>query len=366
MQFAPPTFGRKPLKTEAFMQFEYKETKQMKGYVLNGIRKVELKPNLDHGKCGDDQVLIKNLVASICGGDIAAYKFGGANYHMPDGHEFGHEMVSEIVEVGKDVTDLKVGQRVYPYPMTAKLDPYGSAALGGFSEYVMIDKARKDYNLYLVDDSISDKVASLVEPFTIAFHAANRSGGQAGQSAVVFGAGTIGVSAAIGLKSKGLDKVMVIDQSALRLDICKQLGFAVVNTKDADWKKQIIAYFGPARGMTGETPKVDVLLDAIGADALFPDIMSLASFHATVCVVGVHHDPVPIDLRNVTYGGLNIYGSGGYTPVEVVEVINVMKSKKFDIEKMITHVCKFDDFPEAIEMACDTEKTLKVIIDYSL
>lgn len=119
---------------------------------------------------------------------------------MTVGGEFGHETISRVVKVGKNVKDFQVGERVYPYPRYAKDDTKRAGTIGGFSEYILIPNAKRNHSLYAVDARISDKLASLIEPFTVGCRAARRgmipdaNGSKryiAEQNVVVFGCGTI-------------------------------------------------------------------------------------------------------------------------------------------------------------------------------
>lgn len=85
--------------------------------------------------CGDNDVLIRNLYSSICGTDAAVFRHGPGTGHRVDiGGEFGHETVSRVAAVGKNVTDFAVGERVYP--LYAKGDTRRAGTIGGFSEYI--------------------------------------------------------------------------------------------------------------------------------------------------------------------------------------------------------------------------------------
>lgn len=75
--------------------------------------------------------------------------------------------------------------------------------VGGFSEYVLILNAKLNEQVYSIPEQISSKTACLIEPFTVGFRAARWSFPRKGENAVVFGAGTIGIAAAIGLKFFG-------------------------------------------------------------------------------------------------------------------------------------------------------------------
>ena len=117
---------------------------------------------------------------------------GPQAHRISPGSEFGHEVVSEIAALGRSVKGFEIGQRVYPYPLLARGDTSRAGTLGGFSEYILVPDCELNRQLYAVSDKISSKTASLIEPFTVAHRAAGRAQPQIGETALVFGAGTIG------------------------------------------------------------------------------------------------------------------------------------------------------------------------------
>ena len=89
---------------------------------------------------GCNDIVIKNIYSSICGTDVAVYTKGpGLGHKIDIGGEFGHEMISEVVQVGENVKDIHVGDRVYPYPLLAKGDTRRAGTIGGFSEYLLMN-----------------------------------------------------------------------------------------------------------------------------------------------------------------------------------------------------------------------------------
>lgn len=104
---------------------------------------------------GDNDVLVQNIYSSICGTDVAVFIHGPNTGHKVDvGGEFGHETISRVVQVGKNISDFAVGDRVYPYPLYAKNDTKRAGTIGGFSQYMLIPEARKYHSLYPVDERI--------------------------------------------------------------------------------------------------------------------------------------------------------------------------------------------------------------------
>lgn len=298
----------------------------MKVALYNGQRNILLtEKEMPHA--GDNDVVIKNIYSSICGTDVAVYLHGPNTGHKVDlGGEFGHEMVSQVVEVGKNVKDIQVGDRVYPYPLLAKDDTKRAGTIGGFSEYILLPHCQLNRSVYKVSNQISDKVASLIEPFTVGCRAARSSEPKKGENAVVFGAGTIGIAAAISLKYFGCDKVMVVDISDYRLNIVKELGFDTCNSDYENLYEKAIQYFGSAPSLNGPTANVDIYIDAAGADSILDTYEKMGKIISRMVVVAVKSGKRPVDILHMTYAQQAIIGSGGYFPEDVKDVMNIMES----------------------------------------
>lgn len=341
----------------------------MKAGIYLGKENVEIR-ELPLPKVGDNDVLIKNIYSSICGTDVAVFNHGPNTGHkISVGGEFGHETVSRVVKVGKNVTGFSVGERVYPYPRYAKNDTKRAGTIGGFSEYILVPNAKRSHSLYAVDERISDKLASLIEPFTVGCRAARRGmipcgkdGYVKGQSAIVFGCGTIGIAAAIAFKYFGMDKVMVCDRSEYRLDIARKLGFAVCNTATEDLKESSERYFGSAASISGNTADIDCWLDAAGAESILDDFIRLGKIDSRFVSVAVNNVQRTLDLLHMTYAQQSIIGSGGYMPEDVYDVQSMMASGKWSIEDMITHEFSLDELSKAIRTAGDVEHSGNVVI----
>ena len=336
----------------------------MRAAIYNGQKNILL-TELDTPVAGDNDIVIRNLYASICGTDVAVYLHGPNTGHkITVGGEFGHEMVSEVVRTGKNVRGIHVGDRVYPYPRLAKGDPRRAGTVGGFSEYVLIPNAKCNEQIYLVPDQISSRTACLIEPFTVGFRAARRSGPKSGEHAIVFGAGTIGIAAAIGLKYFGCDKVMLCDGSDFRLEKAKALGFGICNNSREDLKAAAMEYFGSALSRYGPTGDVDIYIDAAGAQSVLETYQAIGKIESRMVVVAVAAGKRPIDVLEMTYSQHALIGSGGYLPEDVQAVLAGMASGTWDIESIITNEYPWEQLPQAIEKASHVEEALNVIIRY--
>lgn len=319
----------------------------------------------DRPRVGPHDVLIKNINASICGTDVAVFQHGpGTGHKISVGEKFGHEMVSEVVEVGSENTDFKVGQRVYPYPVYAAGDPRKAGMLGGFTEYLLIKNAKLNHDLYLVPDELSNEVAAMTEPFTVATRAVKRTYPQEGKSACVYGAGTIGLGAALALQHFGCKKVMVVDHSNYRLKIASKLDFETVNSAREDLKKKQLNFFGQGMSLQGTEPKVDIFIDAVDNSEILQNYLDSTIVDSRMVLVGVDNQIKEIDLLKMTFASQSLIGSGGYRPDDVETVFNIFRENKDNIGKMVTKVEPWENLVDAIKLASDPYRSLNVQVKY--
>lgn len=335
----------------------------MRTALYQGKERIEL-TQVSKPKVGPNDVLIKNINASICGSDIAVYKHGtGTGHKISIGEKFGHEMVSEVAEVGSEVKDFKIGQRVYPYPVFAADSSQKAGTLGGFTEYLLIKNAKLNHNLYLVPEELSNEVAALTEPFTVATRAVKRAHPKAGENAYVLGAGTIGLAAAFVLRHFGC-KVMIADRSDYRLDLAKSFGFGVVNTLKENVKQTQLDYFGKGYSLKENQPNINITIDAIGIPDFLQDFLDSQIIDSRFVMVGVDNNPKDINLLGMIFASQSLIGSGGYRPSDVATVFDILKENQKDISKMVTKVYPWEDLVSAIKNAADPEKVMNIQIKY--
>lgn len=336
----------------------------MKAGIYLGRENIEIR-ELDMPEVGENDVLIQNIYSSICGTDVAVYTKGtGTGHKITVGMEFGHETISRVYAVGKNITEFKVGQRVYPYPRFAKNDTKRAGTIGGFSEFILIPEAKLNHSLYFVPDTISDKTACLIEPFTVGCRAARRSNPAKNENAVVFGCGTIGIAAAIALKYFGIQKVMLADISGFRLNIAKDMGFAICNIAEQDFCDTAVSYFGKADGLSGTTCDIDIFIDAAGAENILDTFMQHGKIGSRFVSVAVNNAVRSLDLLHITYAQKSIIGSGGYMPEDVADVLKIMESGTWNIESIISHEFSLNNISEAIETAAQSDSAFNVVIKF--
>ncbi|MDH6368647.1 2-desacetyl-2-hydroxyethyl bacteriochlorophyllide A dehydrogenase [Paenibacillus sp. PastF-3] len=313
---------------------------------------------------GAKDALIRILAGGICGTDINIVK-AGSEMGIRFGSEFGHEMFGEIVELGSDAeSDLKVGMRVGVNPITAKrAGRRYSLEVGAFSQYVLIEDAALNYNLYEFDDSVSATEAVLMEPMSVGFHGAFSVLPKLGEKIVVLGAGPIGLSAAAGLIGEGIKDVCVVDIDNWRLDKAKELGALTFNTSTETLAEGLIKHFGEVNVYGVSVPNVDAFVDAAGAPILFEQVMQIVKPQVRIAIIAVYKNEVPISLAQVMSKEVNIVGASGYTHEDIVKVIEHINDKKTNISTMVTQTYKLEDIQAAFDKAIAAKETIKVIVD---
>ena len=236
----------------------------MKALVYYGPKDVKVSEMPDPKIEKPTDVLVKVTSSNICGSDLHMYE-GRTN--MEEGRIFGHENMGEVVEVGKGVNYVKVGDMVcMPFNigcgcckncekgLTAfclTMNPgsagaaYGFAGMGPYSggqaEYLRVPNA--DFNCLKLPEDAKEKendYVMLSDIFPTGYHATELAGVKPGDSVVIYGAGPVGLMAAHSAILKGAGKVMVVDNHADRLKLAENYGAIAIDFSKAPAVDQIL------------------------------------------------------------------------------------------------------------------------------
>jgi threonine dehydrogenase-like Zn-dependent dehydrogenase len=178
---------------------------------------------------------------------------------------------------------------------------------GALAEFLLIEEARLGRNLAIIPGEVPLDVAALNEPMAVARHAVNRTGVRPGDSVVVFGAGPIGLGAAIGYKLSGAKSVIVADILPERLEKALAVGAdAVINSAKEDVVARLTELHGTGRTATGRSRAgTDIYLDAAGVPVVIDTALAAAKQGATLGVVAVHKKPVAVDFGAILGAEVN-------------------------------------------------------------
>lgn len=227
---------------------------KMKVAVMNGIGKMGFEER-EIPKIKDNEVLVKLDYVGICGSDLHYYETGAiGDYVVEPPFVLGHEPGGVVVEAGKNVTHLKAGDRVALEPGKTcghcefcKTGRYNLCPDVVFFATPPVDGVFQEYVAHEADlcfklpDNVSTLEGALIEPLAVGFHAAMQGNAHAGQTAVVMGAGCIGLVSMMALKAMGVSKVYVVDIMQKRLDKALELGAdGVINGAEKDAVQEVM------------------------------------------------------------------------------------------------------------------------------
>lgn len=313
---------------------------------------------------GPNDVLIKMRACGICGSDAMYIAIGGIPPRQGR-TPLGHEPAGEVVEVGSAVVAIAVGDHVVVNPMAAPSGIIGNGgALGALADYLLIEDAVRGKTLEVIPDHIPFEVAALNEPMAVARHGVNRTQPRPTDKVVVFGAGPIGLGATIGYKSLGVDHVVVVDLIPARLDKALKVGAdAVINPAEEDVAQRLIELHGEGESMFPGKAGTDIYYDAAGAPAVINTALSAAKKGATLAIIAIHKEQVPVEFINVMSNELTIVGSMGY-PDEIFEVTADIIANWEKYAVIVSHTIPFADVEEALRTASTPGAADKVVITF--
>ena len=314
---------------------------------------------------GPADVLVKIRACGICGSDGLYIAVGGIPPRQ-GATPLGHEPAGEIVEVGAEVAGVAVGDHVVLNPMAASDGIIGSGgAQGGLSEYVLIRGAKAGVHLLTVPKHIPFEVVALNEPMAVAGHAVNRTAPKAGDKVVVFGAGPVGLGAAIGYQLRGAH-VVVVDIVPNRLDKALKVGAdEVINSAEQDVTARLLEIHGeaPRSFVRGARPDTDIYLDAAGAPAVLETALASVKHGATLGIVAVHKKPVPVSFGDLLTTELTVVLSMGY-PTEIFEVTKDIVENWERYELLISDRIPFAEAERALVLGSTPGAAEKVVVTF--
>jgi threonine dehydrogenase-like Zn-dependent dehydrogenase len=309
---------------------------------------------------GPKDAIVRVAACGICGSDLGYISLGGVagptKEPMPIGHEF-----SGIVEaVGEEVTNIKVGARVVVNPMSNQNQIGNGSGEGAFAPLVLVPNAAGGDAVFEIPDDLSMELAALTEPLSVGLQGVDRASPVAGEKAVVFGAGPIGLCAVASLRARGIEDIISVDLSSHRLEIATELGArATFNPSKDDVWKGICEAHGTSPLFGAPMAGSDIYIEASGAGVVIEEVLANAKTGARLSVVGLHRAPVPVNFLLVMMKSMSIVGSMAY-PDDWTEAIAILT--RSDLSPMITHHFSLENFHDALAVAQSKDEGAKVMI----
>jgi len=315
----------------------------------------------------EGEVLLEIKRIGICGSDIHAYY--GKHPYISCPIVQGHEFSGRVVELGKGVSEFKIGDRVTvrpqltcghcyqclhgDYHICENLKVIGCQSNGAAQEYFAVPKDL----VVKLPDSVDYDLGAMIEPLAVGVHAAGRVSKLKNHNILVLGAGPIGNLTAQAVKALGASSVMIADISDVRLEIAKKCGIDfVVNNIKSDLSKEIKEKFGEA--------KADAIIECVGTGKTINQAISLARKGSEIIVVGVFEEKPVVDFGLIQDRELKVIGSLMYKKEDYETAIDLIQSQKVQLRPLISRRFLLRQYAEAYKYIEENrEKTMKVLIE---
>jgi threonine dehydrogenase-like Zn-dependent dehydrogenase len=308
-----------------------------------------------------NELLLKISRCGICGSDLSMTADSPITFRPG---RFGHEYAGEILEVGRNVSGFRVGDRlaVMPAMPCGACDGCreGNATFclaartfgGGFAEYAVISP---DAAVPLPQTlSLSD--GALIEPMACGLHALRLARLRGAERIVVLGAGSMALSVVFWARHLGAGSIVVLSRSSHRADVALSLGADAVLELDADPKELTSALGGPP----------DVVAECVGKPGLLEKAIALVRPQGTVLGMGMCTHSEPLMTMRCVLKELRLLFPLAYSVDEFIETARVFETSGIHPDVMVSDVIGLEQLPDMMEALRAGKKSLKVHVDANL
>lgn len=327
----------------------------MKALVLHGIGDLRY-DDVELSKRLDDEVTVHIQAAGICGSDVPrVFEKGTYTFPTIPGHEFSGIIIdaNDKLLVGKKVAVFPLipcgkcqSCSIGKYELCNHYDYYGSRRDGGFAEYLQV----KLDNIVVVPDDMDLRHAAMAEPCAVALHAIRQAGLKGFERVAIWGIGPIGLLVAMWLKRFGVKQIILVARDQKKLDFAKSMGFTDLinsNTKNVVNAIQEIT----------DNEGVHVCVEGTGASQPLAEALQSIAREGTLLTMG--NPAGKIELAQADYWcilrkQLKLLGtwnsSHNLVQDDWKDAIYAMYTKAIDVEPLISHEYKLQNYVEAFEL----------------
>lgn len=341
----------------------------MKAAVVKSNSNIEIK-NIENQSVGPGDILVKMRACGICGSDVEKV-FG--KYGQPS-MRLGHEPAGTIMEVGSEISNFSVGDRVFTHHHVAcysddchecnhgnetmckkyyesNLEPCGLA-----DEYIVPEWNVKHGGVLKIPDSMSFEDAAMIEPLACCIRAWNKFTHKNNDSIAVLGIGPTGIMHALLAKIYGFEKIFCLDFNEFRLDFAKKFEAIAINSGNTNALDQI----------KSETANqgVDVVIVATSSLNALKDAVNFVRKGGTIVMFGVPSKGaiIDLDMSEIYSKGITIVNSYAASDFDTKEALEKISNKQINVSQLITHKYNLQECQEAFVHAKSGDNAMKIII----
>lgn len=341
----------------------------MKALVLKEYSKFTYE-DVEMPALGEKDVLVRVKACSVCGSDVHGMD-GSTGRRIPP-IIMGHEASGEVAKCGKKVVKYKPGDRV-TFDSTVYCGQCGFCENGdinlcsnrkvlgvscddyrmhgAFAQYVSVP----EHIIYKLPQEVTYAQASMVEPLSVAYHAALRTDISVDGCSIVYGVGTIGMLVLQVIKALGAKNIIAIDISQSKLETALDLGADhIINAKDGDVKSRIL-------NLTRNNEGADICYDAIGTSETLLSSLHTLKKGGRLVLIGNIAPKAEFPLQWVVTRQLSIFGSCA-SAGEYDKCLKLIADKKVDVDSLISKVVPLSEGNEWIQKIYNKEPGISKIV----
>jgi L-iditol 2-dehydrogenase len=344
-----------------------KRIQRMKALLLSQYKHLEI-ADLPEPTPGPGEVLVRVAACGICGSDVHGYD-GSSGRRIPP-IVMGHEAAGRIAAVGAAVKGFAEGDRVTFDSTTycgacspcrrgevnlcdnrqvlgVSCSDYRRA--GAFAEYVVVPSR----TVYRLPDNLSFVEAAMLEAVAVAVHAVSLAEVSPNSTALVLGAGMIGLLVAQALRIAACSRVFVADIDSSRLKLAQDVGAAAVLSAEADLVEQVLQHSSRAG--------VDVAVEAVGRNETVGAAIESVRKGGTVVLVGNISPEVTLPLQKVVTRQIRLQGSCA-SAGEYPQAMELLATGAIQVKPLITAIARLDEGPQWFERLHAREPNLMKVV----
>ena len=323
---------------------------------------------------GTGEFLVKVKKSGICGSDILEYyRFAKMEKLGVDSLVLGHEIAGDVVDVGSDVNEVEIGDRVFVSHHVpcfdchyCNLGHHTACDLlhntnfdpGGFAEFLRVPNINiEKKGVYILTDDVSYEEGVFIEPLGCICRAQRLANIKKGQTILILGSGVSGLLHLMLAKAKGIDNIITTDISEHRLEKAKKFGAVAALHANSDLKTEI--------KKLNNDRMPDVIIVCAGAISAAKQALECVGPGATIIFFAVPKPGVNIEIPINDYwrNEVILMTSYGAAPEDLDEAYNWILSKRINVVDLITHRFPISKAGEAFKVVSEAGESIKVILE---
>jgi len=339
---------------------------QMKAALVTDIETVSI-ASIDRPAIRDDEVLIKVRTVGVCGSDL--HLFRGTHAFRKPPAILGHEIAGDIVEVGKAVKTLKIGDRVTVEPQygcgkcefcrqglvnlcASKVVPGTAKWIGVFVEYFNAPER----TVYKLNDTVSYKMGTMIEPLAVAVRALRKATVKEKDCLVILGCGTIGLLALVVARQMGYQKIVCTDTAEFNRAMAIKHGATVAVDPLATDVVDVVRKLTGGRG-------ADLALIAAGAKNIVDQATACVRKCGEIGVIAMITEKVPFYSYQIVFNEQTMYGAMTYATEDFREAAEMVNAG-LDLNDLVTQTMDLEHTQDGLDVLSQKkENVVKVMIE---